>query len=153
MCVLRILWFSAPDPSSIFKNFNGTVPFVYACFFCDVVETKTWLKHRDWEYLQDFKICGFCQSFSKKYHHYLQVELFSNFENNFSSLLGCFLPANKANRNSLNYVSFTKPFPCDIQSLMTIDRQWLKPVAFDTMVRPETIDTETCKKRSWDTIT
>jgi len=47
----------------------------------------------------------------------------------------------------LNSKSFTKPYPCSIQSLKTCDG---RPVAFETETRPETFETETRKNGSRD---
>jgi len=68
---------------------------------------------------RDFKVSGFCRNFSKN--------VVITFKLNFFRISvisppcnGCFLPANTTDKMFLNGKSFTKPYPCDFQSLKTI---------------------------------
>jgi len=61
--------------------------------------------------------------FFKKHRHHFWLEFFSNFWH-FSDVFWCcltcvVLPANTANKKSLNYRNFNNPFFCNIQSLET----------------------------------
>ena len=90
---------------------------------------------------RDCKICALCWNFSKNYHHYFKVEFFQ-ISGIFPICFGCFLLTNTTEKNSLNYRSFTKPYPCNIDSFKP-QGLWPRPVTFESKMRPETFKTET----------
>jgi len=60
----------------------------------------------------------------------------------FPICFGCFLFTNTTEKNSLNYRSFTKSYPCNNDSFKTTGL-WPGPVTFESKMRPQPFKTET----------
>jgi len=110
-------------------------------------EAKTWTL---WLRLNTSKFVHCAENFHKNVFTTSKLNFFSFLAVLQPVLVVSYLHIQQRKDYPLNYRSFTKPYPCIIQSLKTIGL-WPKPVAFETKKRPETFKMETHK--SWDSIT
>jgi len=136
--------------------------------FCQIIsyvvktvtlETKTLLEAKDWDFMKNSetwpvtwttrprldisKSVHFAKIFQKMIITTAKLNFFL-ISNIFRSVLVVSYLQIQQRENSLNYKSFTKPYPCNIESLKAISL-WPRPVAFETKKRPETFKNETCK--------
>ena len=133
--------------------------FLFCHIICYVVKTNIWywdLLKTSRPKLQISKFVHFAEIFQKIIITTLKLNFWIS--GTFPICFGCFSLTNKTEKNLLNYRSFTKPYPCNIDSFKTTGL-WSRPVTFESKMRPEIFKTKTethkngLKNKSQDFIT
>ena len=119
--------------------------FTWFQFFCLCSPLLLWCRHLVITFRAKLKISKFVHfaEIKKKFTSSLWTWIFQIF-GIFLICFGCFLLTNATEKNSLNYRSFTKPYPCNIDSFKTTGL-WPRPVTLW-----EQDETWNLQDRDWD---